>query len=107
MENAEDIKGLIHLPNGVQMDRQKAIFPTTLERFFASREAAKQSGDELGSFIYKILMNSFFGVLGTPGCRFAQGPLVSSVSQSGHYLLRWTRTLLHSKKCTVLYGDTD
>ncbi|MCM8531936.1 MAG: hypothetical protein NE330_12300 [Lentisphaeraceae bacterium] len=98
---------LIHLPNGVLMDREKAILPKILKRFFASRETAKQNNDELASFIYKILMNSFFGVLGTSGCRFAQGPLVSSVSQSGHYLMRWTQSLLESQKCKVLYGDTD
>lgn len=98
---------LIHLPNGIHMDREKAILPKTLKRFFLSREMAKQKGDQLASFVYKILMNSFFGVLGTSGCRFAQDPLVSSVSQSGHYLLRWTRTLLESQNCKVLYGDTD
>ena len=98
---------LIDLPNGVLMDREKAILPKILKRFFASRETAKQNNDELASFIYKILMNSFFGVLGTSGCRFAQGPLVSSVSQSGHYLMRWTQSLLESQHCKVLYGDTD
>ena len=70
-EKKGDVEDLIHLPNDVLMDRREAILPATLERLFASREKAKESGDELASFIYKILMNSFFGVLGTSGCRFA------------------------------------
>lgn len=106
-QEEDNTEKLIHLPNGVMMDRQKGILPATLERFFDSRQTAKDAGDELGSFIYKILMNSFFGVLGTSGCRFAQGPLVSSVSQSGHYLMRWTRSLLEEEGFKVLYGDTD
>ncbi|NQZ56411.1 MAG: hypothetical protein HRT88_02920 [Lentisphaeraceae bacterium] len=102
-----DESQLLELPNGVKLDRRAAILPETLKRFFASREAAKKDGDELASFVCKILMNSFFGVLGTPGCRFAQGALVSGVSQTGHYLLRWTRKLLEGEGYKVLYGDTD
>ena len=98
---------LIRLPNGVSFQRQHSILPQTLERFFASRQAAKDDGDELASFVCKILMNSFFGVLGTSGCRFAQGPVVSSVSQTSHYLLRWVRSLLEDMNHKVLYGDTD
>ena len=32
--------------------------------------AAKAAGDEPLSQAIKIIMNSFYGVLGTPGCRF-------------------------------------
>jgi DNA polymerase-2 len=98
---------IVTLPNKVRFHREKGILPKTLESFFASREAAKNEQDELASFVCKILMNSFFGVLGTPGCRFAQGPVVSSVSQTSHYLLRWMKALLEKRGARVLYGDTD
>lgn len=102
-----DENAIVTLPNRVSFHREKGILAKTLESFFASREAAKQDQDELASFVCKILMNSFFGVLGTPGCRFAQGPVVSSVSQTSHYLLRWMKAILEKRHYKVLYGDTD
>ncbi|MDD7987181.1 DNA polymerase domain-containing protein [Lentisphaera marina] len=104
---SDDPKVTLTLPNKVSFHREKGILPRTLESFFASREAAKNEHDELASFVCKILMNSFFGVLGTPGCRFAQGPVVSSVSQTSHYLLRWMKSVLETRNYKVLYGDTD
>ena len=107
VNDKQDLSPLMQLPNGCYFDRRAAILPETLKRFTASREEAKRESDDLASFVCKILMNSFFGVLGTSGCRFAQGDLVASVSQTGHYLLRWVRQLLEEQGCRVLYGDTD
>ncbi|WDE98622.1 DNA polymerase domain-containing protein [Lentisphaera profundi] len=104
---SDDASAIVTLPNKVSFHRDKGILPKTLESFFASREAAKNDKDELASFVCKILMNSFFGVLGTPGCRFAQGAVVSSVSQTSHYLLRWMKAVLEKRHYKVLYGDTD
>mgnify|MGYP000117865587 CR=1 FL=1 len=107
ISDKQDLSQLLEIPNGTRFDRRPAILPETLKRFFASREDAKKDKDELASFVCKILMNSFFGVLGTPGCRFAQADLVASVSQTSHYLLRWVRSLLEEQGYRVLYGDTD
>jgi DNA polymerase-2 len=41
-----------------------------LDELFPRREAAKKAGDDVASNAIKILMNSFYGVLGTPSCRF-------------------------------------
>ena len=49
--------------------RRDAILPTILDGLFPRREAAKRAGDAVASQAIKILMNSFYGVLGTPACR--------------------------------------
>jgi len=52
-------------------------------------------------------MNSFYGVLGTPGCRFFDPRLVSSITLRGHEILQKTRDLIEEKGFPVIYGDTD
>jgi len=101
-------KDLIIAPNGAAFDRQKGILPGLLERFFQSRDQAKSDGDELASYAYKIVMNSFYGVLASGSCRFAEEKLAGAVTEFGHYVLKWVRQRLEEAKgADVLYGDTD
>ena len=97
----------ITAPNGASFVRDQGILPDLLERFFTSRAQARQKGDELAAYAYKIIMNSFYGVLATNACRFADDRLAGAITQFGHYVLRWTRQLLQEKDCRILYGDTD
>ncbi len=99
--------GLICAPNGACFRREPGVLPELLDRFFASRAAAQKRGDEIASYVYKILMNSFYGVLGASGCRFAGAPLAGAVTSLGQHLLGWCRDLLQRHGLRVLYGDTD
>ncbi len=80
---------VIEAPNGARFRRDAGILPDILERFFEERAEAKRRGDERSSYAYKIVMNSFYGVLGTEGCRFAApsspapSPRSASTSSSG------------------------
>jgi DNA polymerase-2 len=99
---------LIIAPNGARFSRETGILPNMLEGFFASRDLAKADGDELASYAYKIVMNSFYGVLATDACRFSEEKLAGAITGFGHYFLRWTRELLENEgSARVLYGDTD
>jgi DNA polymerase-2 len=98
---------LICAPNGACFVREPGILPELLDRFFASRAAARQRGDEVASYVYKIIMNSFYGVLGADGCRFAGTALAGAVTSFGQRLLGWCRDLLERHGLRVLYGDTD
>ncbi len=98
---------LICAPNGACFAREPGILPELLDRFFASRAAAQQRGDEVASYVYKIIMNSFYGVLGAAGCRFAGSALAGAVTSLGQHLLGWCRSLLERHGLRVLYGDTD
>ena len=52
-------------------------------------------------------MNSFYGVLGTPGCRFAASDIAGAITSFGHEMLAWSRRFFESKGYEALYGDTD
>lgn len=94
-------------PNGAAFAGERGILPAILDEFTASREAARRRGDEVGSYVYKILLNSFYGVLGTDSCRFASGALAGSITSFGHLILRWMRKHFEDQGFDVLYGDTD
>ena len=71
------------------------------------REAAREAGDEVASHAIKILMNSFYGVLGTPACRFYNPALANSITGSGREILLWSKRWFETAGFSVLYGDTD
>ena len=97
---------LIKTPGG-SFKREPAILPGILDELFPQREAAKQRGDTVASNAIKILMNSFYGVLGTPACRFYNPALANSITGSGKTILLWSKQWFEAKGYKVLYGDTD
>lgn len=103
----EEREQLVTAPNGARFRRRRGILPEILDRFFVSRRQAKERGDEVGSFVYKIIMNSFYGVLAAPGCRFANPDLAGAITSFGQYILNWCKSYLEEKGYSVLYGDTD
>lgn len=97
---------LIQLPGGA-FRRDPAILPRMLDELFPRREAARQAGDAVASNAIKILMNSFYGVLGTPACRFFNPALANSITGTGREMLLWSKQWFEQAGYTVLYGDTD
>ncbi|MBF4275135.1 DNA polymerase domain-containing protein, partial [Vibrio anguillarum] len=55
----------------------------------------------------KIIMNSFYGVLGSSGCRFFDTRLASSITMRGHEIMKTTKQLVEEQGYQVIYGDTD
>jgi len=94
-------------PNGAAFRRQPGILPQLIDELFPRREAAKAAGDAVASHAIKILMNSFYGVLGTPACRFYRPELASAITAFGREILRWAKARLENAGHRVLYGDTD
>lgn len=102
-----ELAGLIKAPNGAYFKREGAILPDILSDFFKSREHAKKVGDDIASYVYKIIMNSFYGVLGTPGCRFAASDIAGAITSFGHHFLHWCQKKFEDLGHRVIYGDTD
>ena len=97
----------IRAPNGAAFRREPGILPELLDRFFEGRAEAQEAGDAVASFVYKIIMNSFYGVLGAGGCRFAGSELAGAITSFGQRILGWCKDYLEDLGYTVLYGDTD
>jgi DNA polymerase-2 len=97
---------LIETPGGA-FRREPAILPRLLDELVPRREAARKAGDDVASHAIKILMNSFYGVLGTPACRFYNPALANSITGSGREVLLWSKRWFEAAGFVVLYGDTD
>ncbi|MCR9107186.1 MAG: DNA polymerase II [Gammaproteobacteria bacterium] len=93
--------------DGGRFARSGHILPQLITDLWALRDTAKANGDQPLSQAIKIIMNSFYGVLGSPGCRFFDARLASSITRRGHDILLRTRDHIERAGHRVIYGDTD
>ncbi|SDH59623.1 DNA polymerase II [Pseudomonas panipatensis] len=92
---------------GARFSRSQHCLPAIVERVWQGREAAKRDGNQPLSQALKIIMNAFYGVLGSSGCRFFDPRLASSITLRGQQIMRRTRELIEAEGQQVIYGDTD
>ncbi len=92
---------------GARFSRTRHCLPAIVERVWQGRETAKRDGNMPLSQALKIIMNAFYGVLGSSGCRFFDPRLASSITLRGHEIMRRTRELIEAQGYRVIYGDTD
>lgn len=104
---AGDGEDVIVAPNGAAFRREPGILPSLLDELAPRREAARAEGNAIASQAIKILMNSFYGVLGTPSCRFYDPALANAITSFGRELLLWSKGCIEHWGHRVLYGDTD
>ncbi|HEJ9058356.1 DNA polymerase II [Serratia fonticola] len=90
-----------------RFSRTKHCLPEIVRQIWQGREAAKRHNNKPLSQALKIIMNAFYGVLGSSGCRFFDPRLASSITLRGHEIMRQTRELIEAKGYQVIYGDTD
>lgn len=93
--------------NGYKFSASHHILPDFIDELMQLREEAKKKNDKQLSQAIKILMNSFYGVMGSFGCRFYHPDLPRAITGTGHKLLIGSRQYLERKGLKVIYGDTD
>ncbi|MDX2507619.1 MAG: DNA polymerase II [Gammaproteobacteria bacterium] len=93
--------------NGVSFARNETILPEIIQSLWQARDKAKEENNKTLSQAIKIIMNSFYGVLGTSGCRVHDARLTSSITLRGHELMKQTAILIEEEGYDVIYGDTD
>ena len=94
-------------PVGLRFSRTNHILPGKIEELLERRSEAKKSKNANLSQAVKILMNSFYGVMGSSGCRFYQEDLPDGITGSGQWILKTVIEFLENRGLAVLYGDTD
>lgn len=93
--------------NGAYFAREGHILPQIIAELSAAREDAKRDKNAPLSHAIKILMNSFYGVLGSTGCRFFDPRVCSSITLRGHQIIQESRDWIEQQGYQVIYGDTD
>ena len=102
-DDSESVEGF----RGARFSRTRHCLPAIVARISEGREEAKREHNAPLSQALKIIMNAFYGVLGSSGCRFFDTRLASSITLRGHQIMRQTRELVEAQGYEVIYGDTD
>ncbi len=92
---------------GARFSRDKHFLPDIITSLWQQRDEAKKHKDAARSQAIKILMNSFYGVLGSGGCPFYDTRLASSITMRGHDIMQVTAKWIELAGYEVIYGDTD
>jgi DNA polymerase-2 len=92
---------------GARFSRDKHCLPAIVKQIWDGRDVAKREQNKPLSQALKIIMNAFYGVLGSSGCRFFDPRLASSITLRGQEIMHLTRKLIEEQGYQVIYGDTD
>ncbi|WP_101758941.1 DNA polymerase II [Oceanicoccus sp. KOV_DT_Chl] len=103
MDQTELVPGF----KGAWFAKNKNILPALIKELWQLRDQAKVEHDSALSQAIKIIMNSFYGVLGSGGCRFFDSRLASSITKRGHQIIQQTAEYIEQQGWSVIYGDTD
>jgi len=93
--------------DGACFSREKNFLPDIITSLWLERDKAKLQNNAALSQAIKIIMNSFYGVLGSTGCRFFDPRLSGSITKRSHEILKTTKAWIEAKGYRVIYGDTD
>jgi len=94
--------------DGALFSRDKHFLPEIITQLWRERDKAKADNNAALSQAIKIIMNSFYGVLGSTGCRFFDPRLSGSITKRSHEVLKTTKQWIEQDKgFQVIYGDTD
>lgn len=93
--------------NGACFSKTEFLLPSITKKLWDAREKAKSEGNAPLSQAIKIIMNSFYGVLGSTGCRFFDPSVCSSITLRGHEIIQLSKQWIEEAGYQVIYGDTD
>jgi DNA polymerase-2 len=93
--------------DGGVFDRQDHILPALIKDLWQERDRAKRDNNQPLSQAIKIIMNSFYGVLGSDLRRFYDPRLSSSITRRDHQILKQSQQWIEQQGYQVIYGDTD
>lgn len=98
----------VEAPNGARFRRDlPGILPHLLTQLAEERQQAKSLGNTVKANAVKILMNSFYGVLGATASRLFSPDVANAVTTFGQYLIQHAANYARRHGYEVLYGDTD
>jgi DNA polymerase-2 len=106
--DGDSASGALVAPNGACFRRDvRGILPDLVESLAAEREQARRAGQAVKANAIKILMNSLYGVLGSPASRLFFPEVANAITHFGQLLIRRSAEFVAAGGHAVIYGDTD
>jgi DNA polymerase-2 len=94
--------------NGAVFKNQEGILPKVISDVWHQRDEAKKRKDTAETIhALKIIMNSFYGVLGNPACRFFNPEISNAITHTCQATIKLTIKKVEELGYEVIYGDTD
>lgn len=100
-------KNLIKAPNGACFKNEEGILPSIIAKLWEERAKAAKEKNDLAKHAIKILMNSMFGVMATPNCRFFNLKIANAITHFGQAIIKGTAEKIKEMGYDVIYMDTD
>ncbi len=101
-------EAVIRTPGGAAFRRDEpGILPELVARLWEERARAREAGDAVRGQATKILMNSLFGVLGSPASRLFSPAVANAITTAGQHVIRLAAEAVAARGHRVIYGDTD
>ncbi|MBI5803735.1 DNA polymerase II [Candidatus Pacearchaeota archaeon] len=100
-------KNSIESPNGAHFKIEQGVLPDIIEKLHNAREKAKKENRELSNHAIKVIMNSFFGVLASPSCRYFNLDMANAITHFGQFIIKLTAKEVEKKGYKIIYSDTD
>ena len=99
---------VIRTPGGAAFRRDEpGVLPELVARLWDERAQARAAGDATAAQAIKILMNSLFGVLGSPASRLFSPAVANAITLAGQHVIRVAAQAVERRGLRVIYGDTD
>lgn len=100
-------QNVVESPNKVYFKNTDGILPQIISELHAAREKAKKEKRELSRYAIKVIMNSFWGVLASPNCRYFDFNMASAITAFARQIIQLTAKKIEEKGYKVIYSDTD
>src|SRR6266705_5264290 len=99
---------VVRTPGGAVFRRDEpGILPELVARLGKERARARAAGNAIAAQATKILMNSLFGVLGSPASRLFSPAVANAITTAGQHVIRLAVGAVAERGHQVIYGDTD
>lgn len=110
----------IGTPTNTRFKSEKGVMPALIHHLVVTRnKMRKEEMPKLDpnsfeyqnldkkQYVYKILANAMYGILGAPFFRYYNKAIAESITRTGHYLVKEAARWFGDKGYETIYGDTD
>lgn len=110
----------IGTPTNVQYAGERGVIPSLIHELVVIRnkmrkeEMPKLAPDSFEyknldkkQYVYKILANSMYGIIGAPFFRYYHFDMAESITRTGHFLTKSASEWCRQRGWDTIYGDTD